>query len=123
MFMKQSTLLLVLILLMLTASSGFGQIRYSDYSNSPLTVREVAFVGKLLPIVAEYNERIRLYKLEIERWETRVSTKDIVIDMLESNVKSWELFAEEIQAKWWQSPVAIVVYMITSFVIGIMIAL
>ncbi len=108
---------------MLTVSSGLGQIRYENYSNSPLTIKEVAFVGKLLPIVAEYNERIHLYRLEIGNLESQLSIRQTAIDILESDVKNWELFVEQVQAKWWQSPVAIIVYMVVSFTVGIMVAL
>ncbi len=123
MFTNKLILLYILILLTLTVSSGLGQIRYGNYSNKPLTIQEVAFVGKLLPIVAEYSEKIHLYRLEIGNLESRLSIRQVEIDILESDVKNWELFAEQIQAKWWQSPLAIIAYVVASFTIGVMVVL
>ena len=123
MFTKQSILFTILILIMLMLSSVSGQTRYSNYSMNPLTLYELALVGKLLPKVAEQNEIIQSYKDEIGLLRTVISINEQEISQLNFTVAGLKRILDDSKAKWWQSPVAIVAYVVLSFVVGVMVAL
>ena len=90
---------------------------------NPLTLYELALVGKLLPKVAEQNEIIQSYKDEIGLLRTVISINEQEISQLNFTVTGLERILDDSKAKWWQSPVAIVAYVALSFAIGVMVAL
>ncbi|MGB5850231.1 MAG: hypothetical protein WBH40_17210 [Ignavibacteriaceae bacterium] len=90
---------------------------------NPLTLYELALVGKLLPKVAEQNEIIESYKDEIGLLRTVISINEQEISQLNFTVAGLERILDDSKAKWWQSPVAIVAYVVLSFAVGVMVAL
>ena len=80
-------------------------------------------IGKLLPVVAEYNEIIRNYRIEVGNLRYALTISNLEADMFKSYKENMEIYLEQVEAKWWQSPVAIICYIVVSFAIGVMVVL